>query len=148
MTFIWLCPAWINILCSQFSLWKVKVILQGLLAFSYVGWRLGRLIQDYWVSDFSITKTIWTYSHWTYICPTSLLESAQNTSFFTFLCFSNSRSVISDEIWPCTHPFLLLHCIQGHFRYSYIVLNKLRIVQCALEFNDKDTQTWHSLLIG
>ena len=40
---------------------------------------------------------------WTYICP-RLLKYAENT-FFTFLWFSNSSSVIHPKICPFIHPF-------------------------------------------
>ena len=60
-------------------------------------------------------------------------------SFIHIFVISNSNSVISPlnmplypplrpQICPCNHPFSLLYCIQGHFRYRGIVLNKQHIV--------------------
>ena len=43
-------------------------------------------------------------------------SSVRKLHFFTFLCFPNSRTVISPEIWPCIHPVFSLYCIQDHFQ--------------------------------
>ena len=56
-------------------------------------------------------------------------SSVRKLHFFTFLWFSNSRSVISPKICPCIYPFFLLYQIQGHTRYRGIVLNKVHIAQ-------------------